>query len=155
MTGPFFAFLVASVVLVSDRLSKAILINSLARGQSIKVIPDIFHITLIYNTGAAFGMFKGRTQVFSAISVFVIALITVYLLRTRSVERVIAASLGLILGGAVSNLIDRLWLGYVIDYFDFRVWPVFNIADSCITIGTVILAASILFRKEPNASHTR
>ena len=145
----------AWAVLIIDRLSKVILMKGMSRGESVKVIPDIFHITLIHNTGAAFGMFKGRTHVFSAISVFVITLITAYLLRAKSVERVIAVSLGLILGGAVSNLIDRLWFGYVIDFFDFRIWPVFNIADSCITIGTIILAASILFGREPNASHTR
>ena len=89
------------------------------------------------------------------ISLIVIVMIAVYLIRSRSVERVLAISLGLILGGAAANLIDRVWLGYVIDFLDFRIWPVFNIADSCITIGTIILAVNILFGKERNASCTR
>jgi signal peptidase II len=82
-------------------------------------------------------------------------LITAYLVINKVKDRVFAVALGLILGGAVGNLIDRIWLGYVIDMFDFRVWPVFNVADSCITVGTVILAVNILFRKECHASCIR
>jgi signal peptidase II len=155
MTRSYWAFLTALTVLALDRISKIIFVKILDAGQSVKIIPDIFHITLIHNTGAAFGMFKGRTQVFSLISLIVIVMIAVYLVRSRSVERVLAVSLGLILGGATANLIDRVWLGYVIDFLDFRIWPVFNIADSCITIGTIILAVNILFGKERNASCTR
>lgn len=147
-----FAIAVASVAL--DRAVKVFVAHNMADGQSIAVIPGIFHITLIHNTGAAFGMMSGRVTLFTAISALVIAVITVYLAMGRIKDTVLAAALGLILGGAAGNLIDRLSLGYVVDMFDLRVWPVFNVADSCITVGAVILAANILFRKEPHASGT-
>ena len=155
MTRPVFAFLTALIALGLDRITKIVFSNSLALGQSIKVVPDIFYITLVHNTGAAFGMFKGQTAVFGAVSLVVIVLITIYLFKTKSIELILALALGMILGGAIGNLIDRIWLGYVIDFLDLRIWPVFNIADSCITVGTVILAVNILFRKESNASCTR
>jgi signal peptidase II len=144
MTRSSFAFLTAILVLVLDRIAKILVVDLLAPGASIDVVPGIFSITLVHNTGAAFGMFKGMTGVFSVISLIVAISISVYILKNKMMPRVFALSLGLILGGAIGNMIDRVWLGYVIDFFDFHVWPVFNIADSCITIGTTALAINIL-----------
>jgi signal peptidase II len=155
MTLSVLAFFVAFASLALDRLVKVLAVKSLAQGQSVDVVPGIFQITLVHNTGAAFGIFRGFTVIFSFVSALVIVLITAYLVINKVKDRVFAVALGLILGGAVGNLIDRIWLGYVIDMFDFRVWPVFNVADSCITVGTVILAANILFRKECHASCIR
>jgi len=100
----------------------------------------------VHNRGAAFGILKNQLFVFVIISLLAIALI-LYHLKDRKKSRLSSISLSLILGGAVGNLIDRLRFGFVIDFLDFRVWPVFNIADSAITIGVVLLSWELLCRK--------
>ena len=129
----------------SDRLSKFFAVKYLSAGESIPVIKNIFHITIVHNTGAAFGMFRSRPQLFVIIAIFAIFFINFLLLRKShvlsSAERL---SLYLILAGTLGNLTDRLMFGYVVDFIDLRVWPVFNFADSFITIGAVILGLSVL-----------
>lgn len=138
------AISIAVLICVSDRLSKIIAVNNLLQGQSIKVLPDIFHITLVYNTGTAFGLMKGLNAVFITVSCLVLFFLIAYIIRNNITDRAVALALGLIVGGAAGNLIDRIGLGYVIDFFDFRIWPVFNVADSAITIGVIILAWKLL-----------
>ena len=129
----------------SDRLSQFFAVKYLSAGESIPVIKNIFHITIVHNTGAAFGMFRSRPQLFVIIAIFAIFFINFLLLRKShvlsSAERL---SLYLILAGTLGNLTDRLMFGYVVDFIDLRVWPVFNFADSFITIGAVILGLSVL-----------
>lgn len=141
-------FLTASCVVILDRLAKYLVFDRLLEGRTVEVIPGIFHLTLVLNTGAAFGVFKGSAHIFTVSSFFVIALIIFYAWRYKLKDILLLVSLGLILGGAAGNLMDRLTFGYVIDFLDFRVWPVFNIADSAITIGSVILAWRFLFGKK-------
>ncbi len=140
-------FLTAALVVIVDRLAKYLVFSNLLQDQSIEVIPKLFHITLVLNTGAAFGIFKNFTAFFAVSSFFVITLIGVYAWRCKIKDLFLSLSLGLILGGAIANLIDRLIFGYVIDFLDFRIWPVFNIADSCVTMGSVILAWKFIFWK--------
>ena len=142
--------LIASSVVVIDRLTKHFFCSNLSRGQSIKIIPGIFHLTLVFNTGSAFGLFKEGNLFFIITSILVITLIIfIYCLRRcHYKDMVVIAAFGLISGGAIGNLIDRVLFGYVIDFLDFRVWPVFNIADSAITAGAVLLAVKILFNKK-------
>lgn len=142
--GIFFA---AAFVFTADRLTKYFIIKSLALGQSIKVLPDIFHITLVYNDGAAFGVLRNCGSFFIIFSFAVIAFILLIVFRSTRLDLLTAVSLALILGGAAGNLIDRLKFGYVIDFLDFRIWPVFNIADSCITIGVALIAFSVIFKR--------
>lgn len=130
------------LILIADQISKSILFSNLYLGESIPVIPNIFHITMVYNTGIAFGLFKNQTVLFSAVSFFVIALIIFSILdqrKRKEVSYVEIFALYLILSGAIGNLIDRFRLGFVVDFLDFRVWPVFNIADSAITIGVILI----------------
>ena len=137
-----FNIIVFLLILIADQVSKNTLVNNLYLGQSIPVIPKIFHITLVYNTGIAFGLFKNQTVLFSVVSFFVIVLIVFNLLgqkKQKEIDRLESFALYLILAGALGNLIDRLRLGFVIDFLDFRVWPVFNVADSAITIGMALL----------------
>ena len=138
------ALFTAVLICVSDRLSKIIVINYFLQGQSIKVLPNIFHITLVYNTGTAFGLMKGMNWIFIPLSCLVIFFIIVYIWKSSLKDGIISLALGLILGGATGNLIDRIKFGYVIDFFDFRIWPVFNIADSAITIGVMLLIWKLL-----------
>ena len=134
------------IILSLDRLTKLLVTKSLSLNQSVPVIKGVFHITLIHNRGAAFGILKN--QVPFLILTSAIAIILIYLnLKDNRGKIIYAVSLSFILAGALGNLIDRLFLGYVIDFLDFRIWPVFNIADSAITIGAVLLGWYILFNK--------
>jgi len=139
--------IIALAVLALDRITKIIALGLLSPGDSISVIPGIFHITLVLNNGTAFGLFKGMNAFFILVSVTVIACIILYVWKNRPLGFVWSLIFGLILGGASGNLFDRIKFGRVIDFFDFRIWPVFNIADSCITIGMILLAWKILRHK--------
>lgn len=135
-------FIAALIILCLDQASKFIVVRNLSLNQSIPVIKNIFHLTLVHNRGAAFGVFKNQVSWFILTSIFAIVLIFLNFNKPR--HALYNFSLGLILAGAAGNLIDRLFLGYVVDFLDFRIWPVFNIADSSITIGAVLLGYSIL-----------
>ena len=138
---------ISALVLIVDRLTKYILFRNLSEGESVNVLPGLFHITLVLNSGAAFGLFKGQSLFFTVSTVLVIIFICLYIWRGVCKDLFVLAALGLILGGAVGNLIDRVLYGYVIDFLDFRIWPVFNIADASITIGAFILAIKLVFNK--------
>ena len=138
---------VSSFVVIVDRLTKYISFRNLSEGESVRVIPGLFHITLVLNSGAAFGLFKGRSVFFTVLTTLVIVLICFYIIRARCKDLLTLTALGLTLGGAAGNLIDRVLFGYVIDFLDFRIWPVFNIADASITIGAFILIIRLLLDK--------
>jgi signal peptidase II len=135
------------IILILDRFTKVLVINNLSLYDSIAVVRGIFHITLVHNTGAAFGLLQHQVPLFVGTSLFAVALI-IRELRRKPKHRLYAACLSLILAGALGNLIDRLWYGYVIDFIDLRVWPVFNVADSAISIGVCILAYLVLTGKD-------
>lgn len=107
--------------------------------QSIPVITNVFHITYVHNFGAAFGLFAHRTGFFIFVTTVVVLLIFVFLRHLPKEQKLLRAALVLQLGGATGNLIDRVRLGYVIDFFDLRVWPVFNVADIAIVFGVGLL----------------
>jgi len=143
-------FSIALAVLAIDRLTKYIIYKSLSCGQSVKVLPDIFHLTLVLNKGVAFGLFREQKTFFLLVAFLAIPFIIYYVFKNHHKVIGLPLASGLILGGAVGNLIDRIRFGYVIDFLDFRVWPVFNIADSCITIGAVLLGYNILRQSGKN-----
>ncbi len=142
-SGRGWVFLAAALVFIADRLTKYVIVNSLSAAESIRVIPGIFHVTLVLNNGAAFGIFRNMGVAFILMTFVAVVLILLYVLRSKAMSAPLAAAFGLILGGALGNLVDRIKFGYVIDFLDFRVWPVFNIADSAITIGAAILVLNI------------
>ncbi len=135
-------------VLMFDQSSKYFISNSFHQGQSLPVITNIFHITYVQNPGAAFGMLAYRTNFFIVVTVLVIAIILIVYRQVPVERKLLRAGLGLQLAGAMGNFIDRLRLGYVVDFFDFRVWPVFNIADMAIVVGVCLLAVEILRTSE-------
>jgi len=139
-----FIMSIALYIGILDRITKIASCISLSPGQSVKVLPDIFHITLVLNKGSAFGLFKEGRPFFIASSVIAIIFIVLYVWKNKIMSPILRLGLGLILGGAAGNLIDRLRFGYVIDFLDFRVWPVFNVADSAITVGVAILILKVL-----------
>ncbi|MDE1920962.1 MAG: signal peptidase II [Candidatus Omnitrophica bacterium] len=130
------------VVVLLDRLTKHILSGFLGLNESITVIPHILRFTLVHNTGIAFGFFRDCGAVFIIIPVILTGLLIYnicYYRHSPHLSRTYVVAFSLILGGAIGNLIDRILLGYVIDFIDFRIWPVFNVADSAITIGAAII----------------
>ena len=139
---------VSLAVFIVDRLAKHIFYDKLTQNQPIPVIPNIFHLTLVRNRGAAFGLFSGWNLFFSAFSILAIIAIILFICSRASYSRIMLIALALILGGALGNLFDRVLFGYVIDFLDFRIWTVFNIADSCITVGFELLAYQVLARKQ-------
>ncbi len=141
---------IGAFIALADQLAKLAMAAALRPGQSIEVIPGLFNLVLTHNRGAAFGILNRpdtdwQRWFFVGATVFAIALIMH--MAKSSQDRLMHASLGLILGGAVGNLIDRLRLGSVIDYLDFhlagRHWPAFNVADSAITVGAGLLLVSL------------
>ncbi len=112
------------------------MVQSLSNVPTQPVLPNIFHLTLVHNAGVAFGLLQGCG--------LLITLVTCAVIVGLWWSRLFTLSTGLILGGAIGNLIDRLRIGAVIDFLDFRIWPVFNLADSCITVGAVLMAWQIL-----------
>jgi len=145
------AFLVAVLVFI-DQVSKFAVLKRLHQNDSVPVINNIFHITLVYNTGSAFGFLRNQNWILTYISIFAIIAILYLLVRRPKFTsdlylHIWQSALLLVLCGATGNLFDRLRFGYVVDFLDFRVWPVFNFADSMITCG-VILLLFILFKRE-------
>lgn len=135
------------LVLLIDQVSKAAISSKLSLGQSIPIIKNILHITFVKNTGAAFGIFKNSAYFFIAVSVIAVVMIGAILVKAIRKGKFLdnfLCNFGLILimSGALGNLIDRVSLRYVIDFIDVRIWPVFNIADSSITIGTTLIIIS-------------
>jgi signal peptidase II len=130
-----------------DQLTKFFLNNNLVLNQPNPLIKGFFYLTLVHNRGAAFGILRNQIPLFVLTSIFAITLIIFNLKKAGRNKKLSAndLALGLILAGAVGNLIDRLVYGYVIDFLDFCVWPVFNVADSAITVGAVLLGYSLLF----------
>ena len=129
---------IAALVFLFDFLIKGYLRSNLAF-ESIPVIKNIFHITVVFNTGAAFGVLQGKTNFIIYITLIFILWLFIFLRKEKQVAPRFAICYGLIFGGALSNLYDRIFLGYVVDYIDLRIWPVFNLSDSCITIGIGLL----------------
>ena len=141
-------FLIALLVVVADQLSKLWIRSNLLVGQS---LPEegFLQLTHVRNTGASFGLFQDQSFALTIVAIVGIALILVYALiihhRFFPSDNLLGKSaLGLILGGTIGNLIDRLHFGYITDFIDIGIWPAFNIADSAITVGVIIFAYSLL-----------
>ncbi len=134
----------AGLVLLLDQLTKALAQTFLRPGASHAVLPNVFHLTLLKNTGIAFGLFQEAEKVLFIIIGLSIGLLTVIGFRTERHRLKIQWGIGLILGGALGNLVDRVRVGAVLDFLDFRVWPVFNLADTAITIGVGLFLLDFL-----------
>ena len=138
----FILSLVAFIFLI-DQLSKYLILQILQPNKSIEIVKNVFYLTLVHNTGAAFGIFKNQTAFFITITAITIIVIFIYIGKRSGKFTMVDASLAFILGGALGNLVDRLRFGHVIDFLDFRIWPVFNLGDSAITIGVVLLLIAL------------
>ena len=131
-----------------DQFIKNILINILAVGEGITIINNFFQITLLHNTGAAFSILSNSTILLILLSVVALILIYFFLIKGKTLKLLEQITYGILAGGIIGNLIDRLIYGYVIDYLDFKIFgynfPVFNFADMCIVISVFIMIVLML-----------
>ena len=154
---------VAALVLIADQTSKHWVATRLEVGQSWDFAPwlaSIFRITHVTNTGAAFGMFPQFGNVFVIVALIVIVVIIAYYRHIASGQWGMRLAFGLALGGAIGNVIDRLRQGYVVDFIDtnfwpFRDFPVFNLADASITVGVTLLALLTLWEESRERARKR
>lgn len=137
-------FIIALLIMI-DQIVKYIVRIRFDVGESIPIIKNIFHLTYVRNIGAAFGILANQKIFFVIITIVVIGGIILFVRKQQNVHKMMLLSLNLIVGGAIGNFIDRVYLGYVVDYFDFRIWPVFNIADINIVIGSILLSYYVIF----------
>ena len=132
-----FAVSIALIASVLDQLIKFVVKHNVGINDSIPIVKDILHITYITNTGSAFGLFKDLNLLFIFVSIAVIIFLAYFLKNIKEESKLEYIFFGLLLGGIIGNLMDRLMLGHVIDFIDFRIWPVFNLADSFVTISVI------------------
>ena len=133
------------LLIAIDQISKLLVLNYLKEIGSLPIIQNVFHFTYVENRGAAFGMFQNN-QILFIIVALIASIYGLYYLHTKKVDTVGKIGILLIISGALGNLIDRVRLGFVVDYFDFRIiWNyVFNIADIFVVLGTILLCIYIL-----------
>lgn len=144
-----YPILIIAAIIAADQFSKSLAVANLMDKASITVIERILSFTYVENVGIAFGLFKNQ-RLFFIISTSLIAIVVLYFIfKMYKKHLFISICLSMIFGGAIGNLIDRIRLGYVVDFIHFRFFPpVFNIADSAVVVGAIALSIAILFTKE-------
>ena len=134
---------------VADQVTKHVVASSLSLGDALHVVGP-FSIRHVQNSGIAFGLFSSATAVVIVLTTVAVAWMLIFFARSGARHPALPVALGLVIGGSVSNLADRVRLGFVTDFLDFRYWPAFNLADSFIVIGVaLLLAALVLADREP------
>jgi signal peptidase II len=147
--GIIIFFITAVLDIAADQWTKIWLNSTLSEGQSLFNL-GIFHVTMVHNTGSAFGLFHDINlplAIIEAVGAAVVLAIMLIMHRQRRYwgGNLGIVALGLVFAGTVGNLIDRIHLGYVVDFIDFTYWPVFNVADSSVTIGLIIIAVLLIW----------
>ena len=146
--GYSFQLAVAGVIVVLDQLTKLLVRRQFELYDSTVVIPNLFSLTRIHNTGAAYGLFDGtdlpfKTALLALVSVGALVGLVLFAVSLPEIHRLARFGVALVVGGAIGNLIDRVWLGYVVDFLDvyrgtWHFWA-FNVADSAITVGMALI----------------
>ena len=133
-------------VVALDQITKAIVMRSFVPGESLPILQDIFHLTYVLNPGAAFGILSNQRMFLMLMGAGLIAATLYFYPLLKKSDDFLRFGAIAILSGAVANLIDRVQIGCVVDFFDFRIWPVFNVADIAIVLGMGFMIYAILFR---------
>lgn len=150
--------IIAGSIVISDQITKYMILSSMPLHSSIPVIPGFFSLTHIHNPGGAFGMFADgspllRKILFLAVSSLAICFVLYFYHSTPIRHRMLSAAFAMIFGGAIGNIIDRIRFEKVVDFLDFYIknlhWPAFNVADSAITVGVTIFVIHLMFDKMP------
>lgn len=145
MLVSFFAGII--LITVFDQMVKLAAVRSLMQIGTVPIIRDVFHLTYCENPGAGFGIFAHHTWMLSLFTFAVVATAVGYVIAKRPKNLLLITALTFMNGGAIGNLLDRVRLGYVIDFFDFRLihFPIFNVADCFVTVGAVLFATYVIF----------
>ena len=143
-------FTLISILIIIDQALKWISRTKLTKFESYPVIDGFFHFTYVENRGAAFGMLQNKTWFFVLITLLVVGYMIYFTKKNKNIDKKLTFVLSIITAGAIGNLIDRIWLGFVVDMFDFRgIWQfVFNFADICVVVGGILLIFLIIKDKE-------
>ncbi len=141
--------IVIFLVIIIDQCTKYMVRINFEQGETLPIISDILHLTYVRNLGAAFSMFENIKVVTIIIPLFILLIaITALFFFYKRISRFSRISISLIIAGGMSNLIDRIILGYVTDMIDFRIFPVFNIADISVCVGCVLLIVGMFLPKK-------
>lgn len=140
-------WITALVAFLSDQLTKLLIRQTFSAGQSVPIFEQYFHFTYVRNPGGAFGLMPLGKPFFLIAALIVVIGIIIYKLTHPGLGRLANLAMGLVLGGAAGNLFDRLFLGEVVDWLDFRIWPVFNIADMVLVVGLSLFGLFIIRSK--------
>ena len=155
MMKKFFPYIIIAVTLGLDQIVKLLVRQSMYIGESIPIIKGIFHITYIENQGVAFGLFSGHTEMLVVLSILILIGLLVFMWREKSHSLCLQYGVALIVAGALGNIIDRVMKASVTDMFDFRIWPIFNIADIVVCIGFLLLVIYLLFSSEDKSGESQ
>jgi signal peptidase II len=139
---------VVGAAVAGDQVTKYVVRSHLRVGESVKVLGP-FTIHRVQNSGIAFGLFESATAIVTVLTALAVGWMLVFFARAGSRHPVLPAALGLLIGGSISNLIDRVRLGHVTDFLDLRWWPAFNLADSFIVVGVAILLLALVAADRP------
>lgn len=145
LVGRLWPFGLALLIIVVDQSIKRYMVHLLRSQDPVQIVGELLQLTLVTNTGVAFGLFQGFSQVLSVLSAVLMLVVLFYLIKTLGRSLIITFALSLVLGGALGNLIDRVRLGYVVDFIKLPYWPAFNVADSCIVVGVCVLVLHMLW----------
>jgi signal peptidase II len=145
---------VAAAAVVADQLTKEIIARTLAVGSSVDIVGP-FSIHHVENSGIAFGFFSSRTTIVIGVTGLAVGWMLWYFARAGRRHPVLPVALGLVLGGSVANLIDRVRLGRVTDFLDLAAWPAFNLADTFIVVGVAVLFAALVLADRPRRHGSR
>lgn len=141
-------FLFAGIIAL-DQLTKSRVVATMRLGESIPVVQDFFHFTYVMNPGAAFGILPNQRVFFLIMGGALLILFAIFYPRISKTDRLLKFGVLCLVSGSTANLIDRVQLGAVVDFFDFRVWPIFNVADIAVVAGMFVMVYVILFTEEP------
>ena len=147
----YLLYAVLAVVFVGiDALTKYMAASLLKPRHTLPLIENVFHLTYCENTGAAFGIFSGKPYLLAAVSVVIIVAVVVYIIKTKPRSHMVMLSLTMLVSGGAGNVLDRVFRGYVVDFFDFRLinFAIFNVADIFVCLGVGLMAVYVLFFEE-------
>ena len=136
--------IIAAFVVAVDQFTKYLVTSNMSEGMGIPIIDGIFHLTFILNPGAAFGILENNRWFFVVTALSVLIFLFYYRRTIMAESKLVQMGIALFAGGALGNLIDRIRTGLVIDFFDFRIWPIFNVADIAICLGVGLILWSTI-----------
>lgn len=149
-----FFYILALAIVAVDQAIKYAVHASMRLGQSVPLLGDVLKLTYVRNTGAAFSLFIGFSPYLAMVGALVVLAVVYFHYRVPANRLILQTGMAFILGGSLGNLIDRVWRGYVIDYLDITIWPVFNFADIMINVGVILIAFKIFQEEGRDVSGT-